>query len=129
MRICDSEGRELARGLANYSADEMQRLMGKSSQDFDVRAAPPSATRRTQGLFGLPSGVLIARQLFTRTSLIMSPRPHPPSLAQELLGYHGVDTVAHRDNICLTTGGLPHGGGESGDLLDTAAVAGVAAPF
>lgn len=36
--ICDSEGRELARGLANYSAEELQRLRGKSSQDFEVRA-------------------------------------------------------------------------------------------
>lgn len=34
VRICDNEGRELARGLVNYADEELSRLMGKSSQDF-----------------------------------------------------------------------------------------------
>ena len=60
VRICDAEGKELARGLANYAAEELGRLLGKSSQEFE-----------------------------------------------SVLGYTGVDEVVHRDNICLTAGGLP----------------------
>lgn len=45
------------------------------------------------------------------------------SPTQDVLGYHGVDTVVHRDNICLTTGVLFGGGGSSGDLVDRDGVA------
>ena len=34
VRVVGPDGRELARGIVNYAAEELRRLMGKSSQDF-----------------------------------------------------------------------------------------------
>jgi glutamate 5-kinase len=39
VSICDSTGVEFARGLTNYSAQEMQRLKGLSSQEIAVKFA------------------------------------------------------------------------------------------
>jgi glutamate 5-kinase len=35
LRLCDEDGRELARGLVNYAASEVARLLGKSSRDTE----------------------------------------------------------------------------------------------
>ncbi|KAL6745743.1 Aspartate/glutamate/uridylate kinase [Haematococcus lacustris] len=34
VSLCDQQGMELARGLVNFSAEELQRLKGKSTQEF-----------------------------------------------------------------------------------------------
>ncbi|MBE9199332.1 MULTISPECIES: glutamate 5-kinase [unclassified Nodularia (in: cyanobacteria)] len=55
VQLCDNQGNEIARGLVNYSSDELQKIRGCHS-----------------------------REIFT------------------ILGYVGVETVIHRDNLVLT---------------------------
>jgi len=55
VQLCDIHGNEIARGLVNYSSDELQKISGRHSREIP-----------------------------------------------EILGYVGVDTVVHRDNLVLT---------------------------
>ena len=54
MRLCDPSGREVGRGLVNYSAEELRRIKGKKTAEIPY-----------------------------------------------ILGYEGVDTAVHRDNLAL----------------------------
>jgi glutamate 5-kinase len=54
VRLCDPSGQEVARGLVNYSAEELRQIKGKKTAEI----------------------------------------PH-------ILGYEGVDTAVHRDNLAL----------------------------
>ncbi len=54
VRLCDPNGQEVARGLVNYSSEELQRIKGRKTAEI----------------------------------------PH-------ILGYEGVDTAVHRDNLAL----------------------------
>ncbi len=55
VQLCDSQGNEIARGLVNYSSDELQKIRGCHSREIST-----------------------------------------------ILGYVGVETVVHRDNLVLT---------------------------
>ncbi|MBD2447743.1 glutamate 5-kinase [Nostoc sp. FACHB-152] len=55
VQLCDTNGNEIARGLVNYSSNELQKICGRHSREIP-----------------------------------------------EILGYVGVDTVIHRDNLVLT---------------------------
>jgi glutamate 5-kinase len=55
VQLCDTNGHEIARGLVNYSSNELQKICGRHSREIP-----------------------------------------------EILGYIGVDTVVHRDNLVLT---------------------------
>jgi glutamate 5-kinase len=54
VRLCDPSGREVGRGLVNYSAEELRRIKGKKTAEIPY-----------------------------------------------ILGYEGVDTAVHRDNLVL----------------------------
>lgn len=34
MRICSSDGREIARGIVNYNAEELHRIRGRHTSEF-----------------------------------------------------------------------------------------------
>lgn len=50
VRLCDSHGGELARGLANYSAAEVEALRGKSSRDYESALGCVQGTAHREGL-------------------------------------------------------------------------------
>ncbi len=55
VQLCDSDGNEIARGLVNYSSEELEKIRGRRSSEISA-----------------------------------------------ILGYEGVETVVHRDNLILT---------------------------
>ncbi|HIK17057.1 MAG TPA: glutamate 5-kinase [Leptolyngbyaceae cyanobacterium M33_DOE_097] len=56
VQLCDRQGREIARGIVNYSSEELEKIKGRQSEAI-----------------------------------------------AEILGYPGVETVVHRDNLALTS--------------------------
>jgi len=54
--LCDRQGREIGRGIVNYSSEELEKIKGRQSEAI-----------------------------------------------AEILGYPGVETVVHRDNLALTS--------------------------